>query len=701
MQGKVFKVALAGNPNSGKTSLFNVLTGLNHKVGNFPGVTVDKKTATIKLDKMTVTLVDLPGTYSIYPKSLDEAITAEVLANPQHPDYPDGVLIVADATNFKRSLLLTTQIIDLGIPSVLVLNMMDLSEKSGQILDLELLSETLQIPVVGINARDANGINALKELLSNLPKQGTPPSNFSPPTVLASETDLLCKKMGVKASYQAFQWLAAGHQYQFNVILKPLLAENNISQSQLRQIEAKETVERYKKIAKLLQLVIKEKPNNAHLQSTLKIDRLLLHPIGGYLVFISIFLVVFQALFSWSELPMTFIESGFGWLGNAITDTFPDHWFKSLVVDGLLAGLSGVLVFIPQIMLLFGFLAILEDTGYMARVSFLLDKLMRSVGLGGRSVVSLVSGFACAVPAIMAARSIGNWKERLLTIMVTPLMSCSARLPVYTLLVSIAIPNTKLFGFLSLQALVLLAFYLLGFLGALVVAKVLSYVIKSEEKSMLALELPLYREPRWKNVSIEMFNKVRTFVTEAGKIILSISVILWALSTYGPNFQEERAKNAFEHALTIGLDTAEAEKQMAATRLANSYAGILGKSIEPVIEPLGFDWKIGIALITSFAAREVFVGTMATIYASGDDDSNLDKLRSNMRNDINPNTQAPLFSLPVALALMVFYAFAMQCMSTVAIVIKETGGWKYAMFQLTYLSLLAYGAAFLTYKLFS
>ncbi len=649
---KTLKVALAGNPNSGKSTLFNIFTGLNQKIGNFPGVTVDKKSGFAKIKNTSIEFIDFPGSYSINALSEDEKVLPDVLSDTTNPVHPDVVVYVADSTNLRRSLFLCTQIMDSGIPVILVLNMIDLLEKSDEEIDIASLSKELGIKVLAVNARDAKGIEELKKSLTD---------SFSIPdkkilSVEVQETD--------KAKKQRL-----------------------------------ETIERYKAIREILKKAVSKKTSGLGSSVTNKLDDILTHRIYGFLIFFLVLFLVFQSIFSWSAYPMELIEKLFSSLEQFSLSHLPKGMLTELLVNGILAGISGVLVFIPQIALLFAFIGILEDTGYMARVSFITDRLLRKFGLNGRSVIPLISGVACAVPAIMATRTIPNWKERIITIMVTPLMSCSARLPVYTLLISLVIPSEKIFGFLNLQGLVLMALYLIGFVAAIIVAMVLKFVIKARERSFFIMELPVYRSPRWSSVGLGILEKVKVFVFEAGKVIVAISIVLWVLSSFAPGDRFEKIEKRFraeEFSQTHSSD--EIEKLIATEKLEQSYAGIMGHFMEPAIRPLGFDWKIGIALVTSFAAREVFVGTMATIYSVGDENNTL-SIREKMMSEINPETGEKRYSTAVAFSLMIFYAFAMQCMSTIAIVFSETKSWKWPTLQFAYMSFLAYFSALLVYQL--
>lgn len=695
-------IALAGNPNAGKSSLFNLLTGLNQKVGNYPGVTVERKTGKSRLDKeITVEIIDLPGAYSIYPRSNDEQVVTDVLLNQQSPQHPDVVVVVADLNNLERNLLLFTQIQDLGIPTVLVLNMADLAQKRGLEIDTVRLSEALgNVPVVKMNARIGQGVDALKKVLREEIPQHTKP--FYDVYPLAPEPIAEVKyQFRRQTYYEAYQLLQHHRFLRFltdneKAQLAQLSTQNKLDTSAL-QIE--ETKARYQHIQAVLEEVLIIPDESSSTSFSEKIDKVVTHKVWGYLIFFGILFMVFQAIFAWAETPMNIIDTSFARLSELVKDYLPEGVLTNLLAEGILPGIGGIVIFIPQIAILFVFIAMLEETGYMARVVFLMDKIMRKVGLNGRSVVPLISGLACAVPAIMATRSIDNWKDRLITIFVTPFMSCSARLPVYTILIALVVPDKPVLGFINLQGLILMGMYLLGFLAAMLSALIMKYVIRAQKSGFLVMELPTYRWPRWGNVLMTAFEKSKTFVFEAGKIILAVSIVLWVLASYGPGDRMEEAEQ--ELTSQKGQYDTSLENELAAVKLENSYAGIIGKWIEPAIRPLGYDWKIGIALITSFAAREVFVGTMATLYSVGEDFEDESTIKSRMRSEINPETGGVRYTPAVAFSLLVFYAFAMQCMSTVAIVYRETNGWKWPLIQMAYMTALAYVSALVIFQTLS
>jgi ferrous iron transport protein B len=699
----MLKIALVGNPNSGKSSLFNFLTGLNQKTGNFPGVTVEKHVGQCKMpDKSTAQIIDLPGIYSLYPRSLDEQIVSEYLLYHKSPECPDKVVVIVDATNLKRSLLLVTQIIDVGLPTILVLNMMDLVAKAGISYNLKALADELGVPVVPINARTGTGIDQLKKVLSE-------------PTLVSSRTIFpvfdeskegvraLRDHLGVDNDYEAYQYLQQPNTLSF---LKP---EERAFIDQIKQtfqffpgkFHGAETVQRYGYIQSLLDKVTIHPADATKERMSTKLDKILTHKVWGYAIFLAILFLIFQSIFAWATVPMDFIDGVFASLSNFLSKSLPEGPLASLLAQGIVPGIGGIVIFIPQIAILFAFISILEESGYMARVVFLMDKIMRKFGLNGKSVVPLMSGVACAIPAIMATRTIDNWKERIITIMVTPLMSCSARLPVFTILIALIVPEQLVWGFFNLQGLALMGLYLLGFAAALLSALLIKALIQINERSFLIMEMPAYRWPKWSNVGITIMDKTKAFILEAGKVILAIAIILWVLASYGPG---DKLENARTHVLQETEDSAITEQELndriAAFKLEHSYAGIVGKSLEPVIAPLGYDWKIGIALVTSFAAREVFVGTMATIYSIGSEEDQT-TIKSRMRDEINPETGGPRYTPAVGFSLLVFYTFAMQCMSTLAVVYRETKGWKWPLIQLAYMTILAYASAFVVYQILS
>lgn len=698
------RIALVGNPNTGKSTLFNVLTGLNQKIGNFPGVTVDKKVGYSQLpDGRTAEIVDLPGTYSLYPKSQDESIVFSVLADSSNALVPDLVVVILDATNLKRNLLLYTQVADLKIPVIIALNMMDMAAKAGITIDIDALANSLGVPIVPISARRSEGIDKLKSAMSFANKIALQQNSIDVRSIAPQIVDGISHELNIENPYLALQ-LAHQHEH-----LKFVTPEQSERIEQLEQehgfhsqkAQGAETIARYAFINDLLYDTVKT-PATAHDETfSNKIDRILTHKIFGFVIFFATLLFMFQAIFSWASYPMDLIEGFFMWAQDNLKNTLPPGPLTSLLVDGVVAGLSGVLVFIPQIAILFAFISILEDTGYMARVTFMMDKLMRKVGLNGKSVVPLIGGFACAVPSIMSTRTIESWKDRMITIMVTPLVACSARLPVYTLLIALVVPDDKVWGVFTMQGLVLTAMYVFSLVSAIIVAWVFKLILKSRERGYFIMELPVYRMPRWNNVVFSMYDRSKSFVLEAGKVIIAVSIILWVLASYGPGDRFEKIEQKYAStAYAFNFTPEEIHTLESSEKLENSYAGVLGQFIEPAIKPLGYDWKIGIALITSFAAREVFVGTMATIYSVSGGDGDTASVLHKMRDAKNPETKKPVFTAPVAFSLMIFYAFAMQCASTVAVVYRETKSWRWPAIQFVYMTALAYVASFITYHLF-
>ena len=646
------KAALVGNPNSGKTSVFNLLTGLNQKVGNYPGITVDKKWGHFNHQGTRVELLDLPGLYSIYPKSQDEEVVFQVLRQKDHPDHPDLVIVVMDTTNLERNLFLATQILDLGIPTLLVANMIDLMDKNQVGVNFEKLSELLgRVPLVPFNARTGQDLALLKSALLEVPLEVMP--------------------IPYTQEFMNLEDWDTG-----------------------RQEEAARGEARYKRIRQILSFC-QHLPRKRSVRHQ-KWDQILTHPFWGYLIFLSLLALIFQTIFAWSEVPMNLIDTVFLTLSQWSQATLPNGPLTDLISQGLIPGLGGVMIFIPQIALLFGFIFVLEETGYMARMVFITDRLIRPFGLNGRSIVPLISGVACAIPAVMATRTIDHWKERLITIMVVPLMSCSARLPVYTLLIALVVPDVS-WGIFNLKGMVLMALYLVGFVAALFSALLFKWLLKTKEKSFLVMELPDYKIPRWSNLGITMLEKCKVFVWEAGKVILAISVILWLLASYGPGDQMASAIAEIP-VPTESAQQADYQHQVKSVALEHSYIGRAGKWMEPAIQPLGYNWQIGISLITSFVAREVFVGSMATIYSVGEtfeSDQTLLERMSHQRNGLGK----PVYTLASGISLMLFYAFAMQCMSTLAVVRRETKSWKWPLIQLVYMTALAYISALIAFNL--
>ena len=695
-------IALLGNPNSGKTSLFNALTGLNQKVGNFPGVTVEKKTGNCLLSNgIKATIIDLPGSYSLYPRRADEWVSYKAIMEPEEPI--DLIVIIVDASNLQRNLLYASQIADLQKPVIIALTMMDVLDRKGTSINIEELSKQLNIPVVAINPRKNQGLKELKKTMEKSAEVNEPhPSFIELAENAVSPAEKVQEIIPALSPYAAIHYLINHENLNLDQTVQERIEQIETDhQFNHTKVQADEILRRYTRIREILKLTVHEnlRPTKGF---TAKLDGFLLHRVWGYVIMFVVLFFLFQSVFLIAEYPMTAIETIFGGLSDTLTRSLPDNWIANLLVNGIVAGLSGILVFVPQIMILFGIITFLEDTGYMARISFLSDKVMRKVGLNGKSVMPMISGFACAVPAIMSARNIENRKERLLTILITPLMSCSARLPVYTILIALVVPGDKLFGFLSLQGVVMMGLYILGLVIALMVSYIAKWFIKLEEKSFFILELPIYRSPRWKNIFITMFQKAKIFVLDAGKVIMIISLLLWALSTYGPSEKREQIVQQYTQQIKQNPEKeSELKAELDAELLAYSYAGIAGRAIEPVLVPLGYDWKIGIAIITSFAAREVFVGTMATLYSVGEqDDESNQTLRNKLSAAVRPDG-SKVYTLATGVSLMIFYVLAMQCMSTLAIVKRETGTWKWAAIQFIYMTLLAYLLSWAAYALLS
>jgi ferrous iron transport protein B len=693
------RIALIGNPNSGKSSLFNQLTGLNQKVGNFPGVTVDRKTGVAQLTPQhRAEIIDLPGTYSLYPKSLDEKVITDLLYDRGADGYPDFVVVTADASNLKRNLLLFTQLADLQLPMVLALNMMDTAAQHGIQIDVDELQRQLGVPIIPMNARKGVGVTALKIVMAQ--ELGPAAQTFYEPS-----DELLPMIRQIRYYFNLHNDYLALHYAHQGDRLRFLSADDRAYLAELREqyqfdsisLQAQETIDRYARISELLLDVVRVTRAEKNESTSNRLDRVLTHKVWGYLIFLWVLFMLFQAIFAWAEYPMDLIDRGVAWLGAAVK-TLGDGPLIDLLSDGIIAGLGGVLMFIPQIALLFAFIAVLEESGYMARVTFMMDKIMRKFGLNGKSVVPLISGMACAVPAIMSTRTIENWKDRIITIFVVPLMSCSARIPVYTVLVALVVPDEKVLGVFNLQGVALMGLYLLGFVSAVLSAWALKTILRAKERSFFIMEFPVYRWPRWKNVGLTIVEKVKAFVFQAGKVIVAISVLLWVLASYGPGDNLQVAEQqARREATQQQLTPEQTDNLVASLKLESSYAGVFGRSIEPAVRPLGFDWKVSIALLTSFAAREVFVGTMSTIYSVGQD-ADMSTVQEKLRAEKDDNGQ-PFFTPARAASLLVFYVFAMQCVSTLATTYRETKGWTWPLLQLGYMSGLAYVLSLLTYQL--
>ena len=748
------KIALIGNPNSGKSTVFNQLTGLRQRTGNFPGVTVEVKEGTLRFPNgRDAILYDFPGTYSLYPTSTDEKVVASVLTNPADPYFPDVMVYVADVTKLEKHLLLLTQLLDLNIPLLLALNLSDSAAELGIKVNASKLSESFGVPVISISGRTGHNTMRLILELEKMASSQQSPSfaeatsgktansqglpSFAPArqdsaggeattgkTVNSQQSfyrltdsekqvsEAIRQNLGVQNPYRA---LLLAHHAPWLHFLNPNEKETVsaiVSTKNFQSLRAQvdETLERYDRFIPISQAAIVSPPVFPN-TPTDRLDAVLTHRVGGPLIFFAVMMLIFQAIFDWSVYPMDWIESGFALVSDFLTARMPAAWYTELLTDGILAGLGGILVFVPQIAILFLLITILEEVGYMSRVVFMFDKTMQRFGMNGRSMVSLISGTACAVPAIMSSRTIGNWQERLITVMVTPFISCSARIPVYLVLIGLAVPAIKLGGFLSLQSLVFGAMYVLGVLAAFASGWAMKRWLRRRENSFLAIELPVYRMPQWKNVLLNVWEKVKAFIVGAGKVILVVSIALWGLARFGPGDSIEQAESAAQtEAIQMNLDTVDAQGLVQQRRLEASWAGQAGKVMEPAIRPLGYDWKIGIALLTSFAAREVFTGTLAVLYNMGGSEADINDrsdneakatLRERMKNEKFSDNGKPVYTLATALSLLVFYALSMQCFSTLAVVRRETGSWKWAALQFAFMSVAAYLGAWAVYVLFS
>ena len=702
---KTINIALIGNPNTGKTSLFNELTGLNQKVGNYPGVTVDKKEGSSKLQSnLKAIITDLPGTYSINPTSLDETIVLKTLLNSKSDKTPDVIVVVADIENLKRNLLLFSQIKDLEIPTVLAINMADQMKRKGITVDIKLLEKELgnEVVLLSIRKDSGKGVEDVKKAIVKTydTAKAFPLCNVNN-RIDPAYFDRL-KEINPKYSIYELWLMITQNSFPDKISeeeKQALLTFKNDSKN-LKKYQHKETIYRYQKINEILKktyLVDRSKASDLRA----KLDKVFTHKIFGYVLFFTVLLVIFQSIFDWANLPMDLIDTAFANLSSYVNKNMPVGVLNSLISEGIIPGIGGIIIFIPQIAILFLFISLLEETGYMSRVVFLMDKIMRRFGMSGKSVIPLISGTACAIPAVMATRNISGWKERLITILVTPFTTCAARLPVYAIIIALIIPDTKIFGFLNLQGLTLLSLYILGFATAIIAAIILHKTLKVKSTSFFVVEMPDYKLPSLKNVFFDVVEKTKAFIFGAGKIILSISVVLWFLASNGPQSYADVEKNITEKTANQEISEAKLNQMIASSKLENSYIGIMGKSIEPAIKPLGYDWKIGIALISSFAAREVFVGTLATIYSVESDDDDITTIKQRMASEINPETGTKRFNFPVGMSLLVFYAFAMQCMATLAIVKRETKSWKWPLIQFFGMGVLAYICSFIVFQLLS
>lgn len=698
----LLNIALVGNPNTGKTSLFNQLTGLNQKVGNYPGITVDKKQGKCKISEhLNAEITDLPGTYSINPTTLDETIVLETLLDENNDSFPDLVIVVAEVENLKRNLFLFSQIKDLQFPSILVINMSDQMIRKGITIDIDALKKELKSEIVLISARKNLGIDALKREIENYQNWNTEP--------IANISDKIDTVFfdTIKTTFPEFSlyksWLLITQQKNCNFLSNELnqkITAFNTDTDKIKKYQHKETIYRYQIINDILKKTYSVDKNEAtDLRS--KLDRILTHRIYGYIIFFGILMLIFQSIFEWASLPMDLIDGFFANLSELVKTNLPKGAFTDLISEGVIPGIGGVVIFIPQIAILFLFIATLEETGYMSRVVFLMDKIMRKFGMSGKSIIPLISGTACAIPAIMASRNISDWKERLITILVIPFTTCSARLPVYAILIALIIPDERVFGIFNLQGLTLMGLYLLGFAAAISSAILLHNVLKIKTKSLFVIEMPNYKLPSIKNIFYEVVEKTKAFIFGAGKIILALSIVLWFLASNGPAKFENASKFITSQESTNNLTDSVLNKKISSYRLEHSYIGYMGKKIEPVIKPMGYDWKIGIALISSFAAREVFIGALATIYNVESEGESVATIKERMAAEVDPVTGEKRFNFATGMSLLLFYAFAMQCIGTLAIVKRETKSWKWPILQLTGMGAMAYIVAVITYNILS
>ncbi|XOD68394.1 MAG: ferrous iron transport protein B [Flavobacteriales bacterium AspAUS03] len=684
---EIVKLAIVGNPNVGKTTLFNKLTGLHQKIGNYPGVTIDKKSGFFKYADTQFQILDLPGAYSLYPSSKDEEVVFRVLNKYQNADHPDKVIVLADGTNLRRSLLLFQQVQDLGLPVLLVLNMVDEAQRRGITIDTNRLSQEVSTAVVSVNARKGVGLDQVKKQIKILHSVKLP--DFDPGFLYKDSVEAVKIYHGMDNIYQAWHYLACGPGLSFGDEdhLQQLIRQHKIVP---RRLQVKETFERYKKIEGILSRVVFEYPKS-YSRFSEKIDRYVTHPFWGYWIFFLLLFLIFQGVYFWAEGPKDFIEDFFFDLQRWMHSILPVGPLNGLLSQGIIPGLGTILAFVPQIIILFFFLFLMEESGYISRVVFLMDRVMRPFGLNGKSIVPLISGTACAIPAVMSARNIENPRDRLITILVTPLMTCSARLPVYTLIIALVIPDDR-WGIFQLRGLILMGMYLLGVIAVLGAAMLFHQILKRSYKNYLIMEIPSYKWPVLSNIGISLWMGLKAFILGAGKIILAVSVILWVLGSFGPS--GDIIHSADETVSTFP----ELGKELVSTRLDQSYLEIIGKKIEPVIRPLGYDWKIGIGLLSSLAAREVFVSTMASVYSLGDVEVSL-TLRQKMQQEIRAETGRPVYDLATGVSLLIFYAFSMQCMSTLAVVKKETKSWKWPIIQLIFMTGLAYFVSFIVYQI--
>ena len=672
---KVKHILLVGNPNVGKSTIFNLLCNKNQKTGNYAGVTVASHQGTYIHQGEEVEIVDLPGSYSIYPTSEDEAIFTKYLIEEQ--EKYSGVIYIADALNLKRSLLLFQQIKDLGIPVLVVLNQMDLAEKRGLLIDSKKLETLIGNRILKTNAKANIGIEEIRNAIRNNEFSVSDKAFFDIPSENLGLVFKISRQINETNFYKVWTLIAADTYLGKLESVKTQLNQEDRKCMVPKRLQVQETIRRYQQIDGYMSQIISKKPQFKELL-TEKLDKVLVHPILGYLVFALILLMIFQSVFFIAEYPMNWIDGSFAWLSQFTKTHLPEGPINSLLSDGIIPGIGGIVIFAPQIGILLYFLYLLEDSGYMARVIFLMDRFLRPFGLNGKSIVPLVSGTACAIPAIMSTRNIENVKERLITILITPFMTCSARLPVYSIIIALIFSDETIWG-IQYKALALFAMYFLGFVTALISAFILKYFIKNKGKTFLVMDLPAYKMPLWTYDFKLVLGKVWEFITGAGKIILAVSVILWVLSYFGPKDEKQ-------------LFQVQSE-----VKLENSYLAKIGRQMEPAIAPLGYDWKMGVGILSSFAAREVFVGTMSTLY-SLDDEAEEQTVIEKMKADVKPNGEK-VFNFATGISILIFYAFAMQCISTIAVVYRETKSWKWTAIQLVFMSGLAYFVSMIAYQI--
>lgn len=703
-------IALAGNPNAGKTTVFNALTGMRQKVGNYPGVTVERKEGVCKLpDGQEVTILDIPGTYSLSPKSPDEEIARDVLLGLS-PGIasPDAVIVVVDSSNLERNLYLATQILELGFPTIIALNMGDVAKAAGKHVDPEQLSKDIGAPVVPMIALRGKGLPELRELLQTLEKAPSPPelTLSSPLNEARNElsqklieqggvTETAAKGIALRLLCSNLRESQMQHRFGAEITESFQKLRENLP---VAKAGAAEAGARYQMLGDIVRRATHSDDNVLSRNFTDKADSILTHKFWGLVIFALITLLVFQAIFSWANVPMDLIDSAVSAFGNFVQTHMADGPLRDLIVNGIIAGVGAVVVFIPQIVILFFFIGILEDSGYMARAAFIMDRLMARVGLHGRAFIPLMSSFACAIPGIMAARTIASRRDRMTTILIAPLMSCSARIPVYTLMIATFIPAAKIAGVLSLRAAVMFSMYTLGVLVAMAAAWVFRRTLFKGAQPALMLELPPYKIPSWRNVLITMWDRASQFLTRAGTVILAISIILWAMLTYPKTNPAHLAAASHSGAITQNAPlTDEQQDEIAGLEIKNSLGGRVGHIVEPLIKPLGFNWKIGVGLIGAMAAREVFVSTIGTVYSVGEQDETSTPLRDALKNDKWPDGK-PVWTPLVAISLLVYFVIAMQCISTLAIVRRETNSWKWPLFMQVYMTALAWIASFIVFQ---